>query len=127
MSELSALAPDELDPTTWAVLRALRSGAPLSRNKHFDLFEDARVRKAIRLHRFLESIVRDVERCGEDALVQVVERAGDQRYALRVDFPRVHGHRTVYLSQFEMRLLGEHDAAVARLLSDLLDGPRPPR
>lgn len=118
---------DDLHPTTWAVLRALRAGVPLSRNKHFDLFQDARVRKAIRLHRFLESVVKDVERCGETAQVQVVERDPAHRFALRVDFPRVHGHRTVYLSQFELRLLGEHAPDVARLLSDMLDGPRPAR
>ncbi len=123
--------PDGLHPTTWMVLRALRSGARLSRNRNFYLFQDPRARRAIQLHRYLESIIRDVRAHGQQVAVRRV--AGDDgaagEFALRVDFPLLHGHRTCYLSRLELALLAEQAPEVGRLLETRLDeeadpGPR---
>ncbi len=118
--------PDDLHPTTWAVLRALRAGMPLSRNRHFDLYRDPNVQRARRLHRWLQSIIDDV-RAEPDAVQVHAVGPGEAaagpvagRYALRVDFPRLNGHRTAYLSAFELTLLADHAPAVAALLAERL-------
>lgn len=113
-----AHADPPLHPTTWATLRMLRAGAKLSRNRHFYLFKDPRARKALRLHRYLESVVRDVERCADTLEVARV----DGRYALRLDFPLLRGHRTAYLSGLELRLLADRAPQIAELLEELADG-----
>ncbi len=123
-SDAPAACPPGLHPTTWTVLRALRSGARLSRNRNFYLFQDPRARRAIQLHRYLESVIRDVRACGEDVEVRrvVPEEAGAAGpFALRVDFPLLHGHRTCYLSRLELSLLAEQAPAVGRLLAARLD------
>lgn len=116
--------PPGLHPTTWTVLRALRSGARLSRNRNFYLFQDPRARRAIQLHRYLESIIRDVRACGDRVGVQRIspeQRGAAGEFALRVDFPLLHGHRTCYLSRLELTLLAEQAPAVGRLLARRLD------
>ncbi len=111
--------PDSpLHPTTWATLRMLRAGARLSRNRHFYLFQDPRARRALRLYRYLQSVVRDVERCSDTLSVTRV----DGRYALRVEFPLLRGHRTAHLSEFELRLLADEAPQVATMLEELADG-----
>lgn len=124
--------PAGLHPTTWMVLRALRSGARLSRNRNFYLFQDPRARRAIQLHRYLESIIRDVRAHGQDVEVRRVAGVDGTAgaFALRVDFPLLHGHRTCYLSELELTLLAEQAPAVGRLLERRLDddadpGPAP--
>lgn len=117
--------PAGLHPTTWAVLRALRSGARLSRNRNFYLFQDPRARRAIQLHRYLESIIRDVRACGDAVEVRRVEPGEAETagpFALRVDFPLLHGHRTCYLDRLELDLLAEQAPAVGRLLAARLEG-----
>lgn len=115
-----------LHPTTWMVLRALRSGARLSRNRNYDLFADPRARRAIKLHRYLESIIRDVRACEDRITVSAVgtddgETAGE--IALRLDFPLLHGHRTCYLTQVELELIAEVAPEVAeRLATSLTEG-----
>lgn len=116
--------PDALHPTTWRVLRALRSGARLSRNRNFYLFQDPRARRAIQLHRYLESIIRDVRAHGREVEVSRVPAGEDGtagEFALRVDFPVLHGHRTCYLSRLELELLAEQAPEVGRLLAERLD------
>lgn len=112
--------PDGMHPTTWQALRALRAGARLSRNRHFYLFKDPRVQRAVKLHRYLESVARDVEAHAEHIEVSVVGE-GD-RCSLRIDFPLIHGRRTAYLSAAELALLAERAPHVARLIADELDG-----
>ncbi len=118
-------APAPLHHTTWATLKALRAGARLSRNRHFYLFEDPRARRGIRIHRYLRSVVRDIEAHLDEL---TVERVDDGRYALRVEFPMLHGHRVAYLSEVEMALLTEEAPALAALLEGLAtpEAPAPP-
>ncbi len=109
-------------PMTWAVLRALRGGAKLSRNRHFSLFQDPRARKALRLHRYLESVVRDVRAYQEDLSVfRAIKPGLAGEYALRIEFPIINGHRTAYLRHQELRLLAEDEPEVAMLLNRRLD------
>lgn len=108
----------ELHPTTWRMLRALRAGVRLSRNRHYALFEDAHVRRAIELHRFLRSIAADVRRHAGALTVQTLEPGDAQRgeYAVRLDIRRLHGTRTAYLTDFELALLAEDAPEVAEIL-----------
>lgn len=110
-------------PTTWAVLKALRGGARLSRNKHFALFQDPRARRALRVHRYLRSVVRDLERFDtSDLQVETVGEPGGASFALKIDIPQVKGHRTAYLTLEELRLLSEDAPEVAaRIESALID------
>lgn len=114
--------PLGIHPTTWMVLRALRSGARLSRNRNFYLFEDPRARRAIKLHRYLEGLIRDVRAAADQISVHIVDGGRTPRdVALRLDFPVLHGHRTAYLSRIELRLLAEVAPEVAHLISAALD------
>lgn len=114
--------PLGIHPTTWMVLRALRSGARLSRNRNFYLFEDPRARRAIKLHRYLEGLIRDVKAAGDQISVHIVDGCETPRdVALRIDFPVLHGHRTAYLSRIELRLLAEQAPEVAHAISAALD------
>ncbi|MEZ4465009.1 MAG: hypothetical protein R3F60_30125 [bacterium] len=114
-------------PTTVRVLRALRAGARLSRNRHFVLYEDPHTRRAIALHRYLRSVVRDVEQHGDGLEVERLERPASpgRRFALQVRFPRLHGRRVAYLSAFELSLLVEDAPHVARILEACLGEPLP--
>ncbi|MEZ4432350.1 MAG: hypothetical protein R3F65_08045 [bacterium] len=114
--------PLGIHPTTWMVLRALRSGARLSRNRNFYLFEDPRARHAIKLHRYLEGLIRDVKAAGDQISVHIVDGGTTPRdVALRLDFPVLHGTRTAYLSRIELRLLAEQAPEVAHAISAALD------
>lgn len=108
------------DPTTWAVLRALRDGARLSRNKHYALFEDPQVRRALKVHRYLRSVVRDIERHPEGVRVEATGRPGGADFSLRIDIPSLRGRRTAYLSGAELALLAQDAPQVAALLERLL-------
>ena len=112
-------------PMTWAVLRALRGGAKLSRNRHFSLFQDPRARKALRLHRYLQSVVRDVRAHQDELSVCRASQPGRTgEYALRIEFPMLNGHRTAYLQDQELRLLAEDAPEIATLLNRrLTDSP----
>ena len=103
-----ASSTQEIHPTTLRILNALRAGVRLSRNRHFGLFQDARARQGLRLYRYLRSVAADVSTYGDMLTVAVVEQsdvAGD--IALRIDIPRLNGHRTAYLRPAELELLAE--------------------
>lgn len=115
--------PRDLHLVTWRTLRALRAGARLSRNRHFDLFNDPRARRAIRLHRYLIGLARDVRAHGHEMTVTVV--GGDEgNVALCIELPTLHGRRTAYLSRTELDLLAEEAPGVALLLGAHLDRER---
>jgi len=110
--------PAELHPTTWAVLRALRAGARISRNRHFYLHTDPRVRRAMQLHRFLRSVVHDVRTYPDELRVERLVPNGHRDLALRIEFPLLRGRRIAYLAAFELELLANDAPEVARLLTD---------
>jgi hypothetical protein len=132
-------------PLTWQVLRALLAGRALSRNRHFALYQDPHAREARRLHRLLRSVARDLERAEghihlsplgpepvDGALLAAVlgtappeegagllawaHAEGGARLDLRLDLPRIRGHRSVTLAAWELALLRwAWPAAAARL------------
>lgn len=111
-------APD-LHPTTWRMLRALRAGVRISRNRHYALFQDAHVRRAVELHRFLRSIARDVERNADALSIEVLPPDAPDRggYVVRLEVRRLHGSRTAYLTAIELALLAEDTPQIAALLA----------
>ena len=90
----------------------------LSRNRNFSLFQDARARHAMRLYRYLKSLAEDVR---ANASTLSVRPVGDPdtvgEFALRLDFPVLHGRRTAYLRATELRLLAQDAPEVAELIS----------
>lgn len=121
-------AAEDLHPTTWRMLRALRAGVPISRNRHFALFQDAHVRRAVELHRFLRSVAEDVRRYADQLTVSASRPQDGERgaHALRLDFERLHGRRTAYLTDFELTLLAEDSPQVAQLLRARIAGANAP-
>lgn len=118
---LDALGPHpaDLHPTTWRMLRALRAGVRISRNRHYALFQDANVRRAIELHRFIRSIAADVQRGADAVTIDVLAPDAAQRggYLVRLDIRRLHGTRTAYLTEVELNLLAEDAPEVGALLA----------
>ena len=109
--------PNEMHPTTWRILRSLRSGARLSRNRHFALYQDPWARRAIRLHRYLESVEAAVRDHHSKLSVSEVHREDVVGpYALKIEFPVVRGTRTAYLRKVEIEFLAQEAPEVARLL-----------
>lgn len=110
----------ELHPTTWRMLRALRAGVRISRNRHYALFEDKHVRQAVKLHRYLQSIVTDVRRHADRLTVEPVQTDERGAHALRLNFEEMNGSRVAYLTDLELELLAEDAPEVARLLKGAL-------
>ena len=109
---------DEIHPTTLRILKALRGGAKLSRNRHFSLFRDPKARQGLRLFHYLRSVADDVREHHNRLNVAVV---GDEEMsvgdiALKIDIPLLNGHRTAYLRRVEFELLAEDAPEVAALI-----------
>ncbi|MEE2755972.1 MAG: hypothetical protein VYA30_04905 [Myxococcota bacterium] len=109
--------PNDLHPTTWQILQALRSGIHLSRNRHFQLFRDPNARRGLKLYRYLQSVIRDVRQYAHELSVhEVVDGNQAGAYALRLTFPMIHGHRIAYLRETELTLLAQDAPEIAEML-----------
>ena len=118
-----SVRPTGMHPVTWRILRSLRSGARLSRNRHYALYQDPRARRAIRLHHYLESVEQAVREHHTEISVAQVERDDTVGpYELRIDFPVLRGTRTAYLREQELEFLAEEAPEIARLLTARLLG-----
>lgn len=80
------------------VVRRLREDAGFSRNRHFQAFSSPEGRRALRIHRHLRSIERDLARGCNASL----DRAGDR---VRLTLRSGSGLRTAWLSPAEFRIL----------------------
>ena len=108
---------NQIHPTTLRILRAMRAGVRLSRNRHFALFQDPKARQGLRLFHYLRSVATDVRAYREKLTVALVDEdttVGD--IALRIDIPLLNGCRTAYLRRVELELLAEDAPEVAALL-----------
>jgi len=88
----------------------------LSRNRHFDTFDDATGRAALRTSRYLRALERDVLQAasrGERTRLEQVERDG--KPAARIELCRPRGKQVAYLSLPELRLLLERPGVRAAL------------
>jgi hypothetical protein len=91
------------------VVRRLREERGFSRNRHFMAFSSPEGRRALRIHRHLRSIERDLSR-GSSAEVDVsAER-------VRVTLRSKSGMRTAWLEPAEFRILCTSPLARAILL-----------
>ena len=109
--------PTDIHPVTWRVLCSLRAGTKLSRNKNFTLFKDPKARRGLRLYRYLRSVAHDIRHHGDQLSVESMaadDTSGD--FALKIDFPLIHGKRTTYLRAGELELLAQDEPEVARLI-----------
>ena len=109
--------PADIHPVTWRVLCSLRAGTKLSRNKNFSLFQDPRALRGLRLFRYLRSVVRDIREHGDELAVESIpEEGASVDFALRFEFPVIHGKRIAYLRAGELELLAQDEPEVARLI-----------
>jgi hypothetical protein len=80
------------------VVRRLREEPGFSRNRHFLAFSSVEGRRALRIHRHLRSIERDLAEGAQATLVRQADRA-------RIDLRSRRGTRTAFLTRDELRLL----------------------
>ena len=110
-----------MHPLTWKILQALRGGARLSRNRNYALFKNPHARRGLRLFRFLNSVVEDVRSNAHHIKVtRTVDEDDASQFALRLEFPVIHGRRTTYLKASELRLVAQDAPEVAELISQHL-------
>jgi hypothetical protein len=101
-----------MDAFIQRVVRRLRDEPGFSRNRHFLAFASAEGRRALRIHRHLRSIERDLA-AGSQA---TITREDDR---VRIDLRSKRGARTAYLTFDELRLLSG-SAPVRAALGDAL-------
>jgi hypothetical protein len=87
-----------MDPFVERVVRRLRSEPGFSRNRHFATFSSPEGRRALRIHRHLRSIERDLSR-GSSA---TVDRGSDR---VRLTLRSKRGRRYAFLTASEYRIL----------------------
>ncbi len=74
-------------------------------------------RRGLRLFRYLRSVADDIRDYGDQLSVESMPRNGTSgEFALRIDFPLIHGKRTAYLRAGELELLAQDEPEVARLI-----------
>jgi hypothetical protein len=95
-----------------AVLR-LREEPGFSRNRHFHALSSPEGRRALRIHRHLRSLERDLSAGADASITRDAER-------YRITLRGARGSRTAWLTRAELRLLLGSAAARAALGEDAL-------
>lgn len=100
-----------------AVERLLAEGDSLSRNKNFDVFEDAHLKRARRIVKHIRSLRADLLEHGDGDSITITETPCDAgRRAIELSIIHLSGRRVAFLSAEEYRLLAL-DPAVATILA----------
>lgn len=98
-----------MDPFVRRLVRRLNDpGQPLSRNRHFHTFETPEGKQALRIHRRLRALQRQILACraeGGDVRLVHAEEGGESRVELRMD--RISGRSVSMLREAELELLCE--------------------
>jgi hypothetical protein len=90
------------------LIRLRRQGVKLSRNRNYDLFESKVARRALKLHRMLRHLERELLRYTRHEGVEVrLGPAKGQRRVIEVSVPLLCLRRTIYLGAQELELLRE--------------------
>ncbi len=112
-----------MDLTYKIVRRLLRDDdVKFSRNQNFEAFEDARVQRAVRIFRHLQSLEHDLLKLdGTDAKarLETVENI-DEQITVQLSFSEHNGIRISYLTRREWLLLLENER-VSAILLELID------
>ncbi len=87
-----------MDDFVERVVRRLRSEPSFSRNRHFAAFSSPEGRRALRIHRHLRSIERDLS-AGSTATLE------DGRGTVQITLRSKRGKRTAFLTPSEFRIL----------------------
>jgi hypothetical protein len=101
-----------MDAFVERVVRRLRSEPGFSRNRHFIAFSSPEGRRALRIHRHLRSIERDLAAGSAFTL-------GRDRDRIELTLRSHRGKRTAFLSSSEFRILCSNP-----LVRSALDGAR---
>lgn len=92
------------------VARLRSEGSKLSRNRNFDLFEDKNARRALRLHKMLRKLERDLIRYARRKAQIHVKKSHKQsqpKTVIEVHDPSIRLKRKIFLDQRELVLLCE--------------------
>lgn len=87
------------------IIELEEAGIAMSRNRHFDLFQEHENRRALVLYRELRywaEMIREHHASGE---LQVTVSFDEQRRQLRINLPRIEGTVTLWLDELEYQLL----------------------
>ena len=111
-----------LDPQIKDVLEQLFEGRFPSRNRNFYAHEAPHVRQAVKIYRFLQSVLRDFRAEPQDVTVTPVGHSFAGNYGVRIEFPALHGNRTAYLADYELELCTRYCPELASLIEGKLPG-----
>lgn len=100
-----------------ARLRSKTSG--LSRNRHFEVFENPVARRALRLHLMLRKLEKDLIDYARNGTVRIKllepEPSGESLNVLQIDHPGLKLKRRIFLSSEEIDLLRQ-SPRIAKIL-----------
>lgn len=99
-----------MDPFVRRLVERLHDPSrPLSRNRHFHTFSTPEGRLALKVHRRLKSLQRDILTCLEEGrtarLLRRVDAEGE--YQLELHLERIQGRRVSMLKDAELELLAQ--------------------
>lgn len=106
-----------MDPFVRRLVRRLNDpGQPLSRNRHFHTFETPEGRQALRLHRRLRALQRQVLACrAEGGEVRLGSVGSGSTTRLELSMERLSGRLVSFLKPGELELLLELEGVRAAL------------
>ncbi len=100
---------------TYKIVQRLRApGSPLSRNRHYSVFETAEGRRALGIHKRVRGVEADLLNSGNGSDVSLTPET-DDLVRLDIRLPHLRAKRTSYLSRTEIDiLLGSRAGSVLR-------------
>jgi hypothetical protein len=109
-----------MSSSTYELLARLRENG-VSRNRNFELFHSPAARRALRIHRMLRQLEKDLLRHATRGTLRVIRLPGD-RVMLELEVPHLKLRRRVFLEEAELALIAQVPE-VARLLALGDEGP----
>lgn len=94
-----------------------------SRNKNYEAYEDAKVKRALRIFRHLRSVEDDILAANEGSVELRAVEQEDGRVVVRLHYPAANGERTSFMTVSEWKLLLESDRITDTLRVLLDDAP----
>lgn len=103
-----------MSSSTYELLARLRENR-VSRNRNFELFHSPAARRALRIHRMLRQLEKDLVRHAGRGTLRVI-RLPQNRVIVELEVPHLRLKRRVFLEEAELALMAQVPE-VARLLA----------
>ncbi|MDF1565530.1 MAG: hypothetical protein P1V51_21005 [Deltaproteobacteria bacterium] len=108
-----------MHPLAFKLLRRLRDpGNPLSRNRSLETFASPEGRAALRAHRLLRSLERDLERLEDSSDLRLHHEAGRVRIAIDRPSLRLRREAVLEARAFGLLILSERTGPLLRLAAE---------